>query len=1226
MMASYGAVRCSPDELCGFLRKSNLVDEAEFARVEGLASGAATGEELAGRLVVAGLLTRWQAEQLLSGRTAFLLGRYLLLRKLGAGGMGAVYLARHTTLKRLVAVKVLAPALVDSPKAIARFHREMQIAAALDHPHIVRSYDAESVGDTHFLVMEHIDGADLEQVVEKLGPLPAPVACELVRQAADALEYARGRGVVHRDLKPANLLVLRRGDVLERFVKVLDMGLARLANEREGGLTGSGDVMGTPDYIAPEQIRDTRGADTRSDIFSLGCTLYRLLTARVPFPGASVIEKLTARLDRDAPRLSEALRGCPPALDAVVACMLARSPASRFQTPGEVADALLPFCDDRERQSATGEASGSGEVLETQVLSGEPSRAALTETVLLSSADKEPIEARRDSELDNFLGALSCAAPGSAMNDVSVVGRRRRLNLGRWAGVGVVAAAALLLGAGIAWQQSGRAEIEVEWNEADRSGGELRVGGRRAELPLQGPLVIPGAAGSWTIALSRPGFETLEYSLEAPRGGRTSISPQWKPLPETIRREEWLRLKDRIEREMKASQASAAVVGALRSELTAFHRRWPAGVETTEARALSLNLPWPINGLARDRIPQAQANVLGLMRPESLPSELVAVLGDGRLKHFGRCWFAFHPDGTKVISTGYDHSLREWDLSTGELLRCAVARERLYQPVFSPDGRFVAAAAKDGTIRRWRLETFGELSPLGEVATKTSLGIAFAPDGRLAAIAANHRVQIWSADAVASETPGDAEVLELDSSLYGCGEFSSDARWFAQGGETVTLWDVAQRTLVRELPSASLRSLNMVSMHPNEPLLATSTGVGLVAVWNIDTGETVARLKCSSSPGHCNDVAYSPDGRLLAAAFELGKVAVWDAVTHEERAVIRIPETGPTQIEFSPDGTLLGCSARGGIRLWNCRDFSPLLPETRRYGWLNDVAVTTDGRFVLGAGGGGVVHRWDLSNGAPAAPFDLGDVEEVRQIETFTRESGEEWVVAAAKAGPAILMSLAEPTRKETWAEGGEGPFAVSMDSNRRWTAALLRDGEISIWDLDRLARVASFPFDGDLRQAIGFDASTQRLVAGTRTELVELTTFGGVTQRRPWHSGSLLGARFVRGDEELVTASAGGSLQLWRTAARQAEHTYLSGGRSINAVDVSFDGRWIAAVGDDNSVRVWKRSQRWGEPQTFHFGLDDAPIRDVAFTPDGRHVVTANENGIVMVLRLDLDETNRPK
>ncbi len=272
------------------------------------------------------------------------LGNYELLEQLGKGGMGTVYKANHVRLKRIVAVKLLAPHRLGDPHAVPRFLREMEAVGKLDHPNIVRALDAGEADGNYYLAMELIEGADLKNLVRCHGPLAVADACELVCQAATAVQYAHAGGLLHRDIKPSNLMVTPAGQV-----KVLDLGLARLQmvdSATADDLTAQGQVLGTADYIAPEQGLDSREADARSDVYSLGCTLYFLLAGQPPFNDPeedTFAKRVLAHVRSPVVPISEFRDDVPPPLVAALDRALAKAPDDRFATAGELADALLPF-------------------------------------------------------------------------------------------------------------------------------------------------------------------------------------------------------------------------------------------------------------------------------------------------------------------------------------------------------------------------------------------------------------------------------------------------------------------------------------------------------------------------------------------------------------------------------------------------------------------------------------------------------------------------------------------------------------------------------------------------------------------------------------------------------------------------------------------------------------------------------------------------------------------
>lgn len=341
------ATPSSTIELLDLVRKSGIY------RAESLDDRLSDVQELpedpiqcAAVLVQHGLLTRFQAKLLLTGRyKGFRLGSYVIREQLGQGGMGAVYLAEHETLRRRVALKVLTPPKDDAngKLTLERFLREARAAAALDHPNIVRTHDISQQGDVHFLVMEYVEGQTLDQMLERGGPINPSRAVGYVAQAAAGLQHAHERGFVHRDIKPANLIATKDGTV-----KILDMGLARSFTSESDKLTevmDQGAILGTADYISPEQAMNAPNIDIRADIYSLGATFFALVTGKPPF-GGNTTQKLVQHQMKDAPDLMTLDKTFPPELALIVAKMLHKKPEKRFQTPAEVITALAPWLSD----------------------------------------------------------------------------------------------------------------------------------------------------------------------------------------------------------------------------------------------------------------------------------------------------------------------------------------------------------------------------------------------------------------------------------------------------------------------------------------------------------------------------------------------------------------------------------------------------------------------------------------------------------------------------------------------------------------------------------------------------------------------------------------------------------------------------------------------------------------------------------------------------------------
>ncbi len=343
----------SVDVLIDALRETHLLRVEQFDQLlNDISPKFEDTQELADHIVKLGWVTNYQVKKLLAGRGQDLvLGHYIITEKLGEGGMGKVYKAKQLRLNRMVALKVIRPDYLANALALKRFQREAKAAAKLAHPNIVRLFDADQIGDRHFLAMEYVEGADLAAMVKQNGPLSVGMACSFIRQAATGLQHAHEVGMVHRDIKPSNLFVTSSGRVGKQesggVVKILDMGLARLGclegDESISALTQDGTVIGTPDYMSPEQGKDSSTVGARSDLYSLGCTLFYLLIGKPPFAQGSTLEKLLQH-QIDAPPKVQLLRSdVPKELGAVVQRLLAKKPEDRFESAESALQGAAPW-------------------------------------------------------------------------------------------------------------------------------------------------------------------------------------------------------------------------------------------------------------------------------------------------------------------------------------------------------------------------------------------------------------------------------------------------------------------------------------------------------------------------------------------------------------------------------------------------------------------------------------------------------------------------------------------------------------------------------------------------------------------------------------------------------------------------------------------------------------------------------------------------------------------
>jgi len=336
----------SAKNLLKLLEKSGIADQDELKESLGSLSakldGSAVGtQELTAHLIESGIITEWHANKLLAGKyKGFFLDKYKLLGHLGTGGMSSVYLAESKNTRKKRAIKVLPKKKVSDKSYLDRFYREGKAAASLNHPNIVRVYDINNAGDTHYMVMEYVQGADLYETVRDHGQLSIEDAVDAIYQSAEGLLHAHKKGMVHRDVKPANLLKTETGSI-----KILDLGLALFNTEGEESLTVlyNEKVMGTADYLSPEQAVNSHEVDHRADIYSLGCTLYFLVTGRPPFDKGTLAQRIAMHQTKEPDSIFDSRKDCPAGLVDICTKMMRKNPDDRFADCEEVMATLNQF-------------------------------------------------------------------------------------------------------------------------------------------------------------------------------------------------------------------------------------------------------------------------------------------------------------------------------------------------------------------------------------------------------------------------------------------------------------------------------------------------------------------------------------------------------------------------------------------------------------------------------------------------------------------------------------------------------------------------------------------------------------------------------------------------------------------------------------------------------------------------------------------------------------------
>jgi serine/threonine protein kinase len=514
-------INVDANKLVDLLRRSNLVDEAKLtAFLEKVVQehGEASLEDqpkLAERMIESGLITRWQADKLLTGKhKGFRLGKYKLLGQIGKGGMSSVYLAEHELMKRRVAIKVLPRNRVNDSSYLERFRLEARAVAKLDDPNIVRAYDIDNEGDVHYIVMEYVDGQDLHQRVASQGPMDYDMAADFVAQVANGLQHAHEMGLVHRDIKPANCLVDKHN-----VVKLLDLGLAKLTEDDQASLTMANEenVLGTADYLAPEQALNSHQADNRSDIYSLGCTLYFLLTGSPPFPEGSISERLLKHQTARPESIFKARPDAPPSLVEICETMMAKKPDERFQSAGEVSANLKEWLADRGRTIGGGHIesrdrdhdSGIGSGIFTRLAMSTPTPPPVkapsgsSRTISVSDRDTKRLD-QKGSAAGGAEEEIGLAPLDE--EDVLGVANRRATTRPKEPEKKSPSTSDVVSGSDVAKVGSGRGKarslIEEELHDPDEEKFKRKIAERAKFNPLQPPGFVPPSQGpNWGLII-----------------------------------------------------------------------------------------------------------------------------------------------------------------------------------------------------------------------------------------------------------------------------------------------------------------------------------------------------------------------------------------------------------------------------------------------------------------------------------------------------------------------------------------------------------------------------------------------------------------------------------------------------------------------------------------------------------------------------------------------------
>lgn len=1206
------------------LRRLQLLEPVQLGEVARLVPTFPDARALAKELLQRAWLTPYQVNQLLQGRGGDLvLGQYVIQERLGEGGMGQVFKAQQRRLNRVVALKVIRKDRLANPEAVRRFHREVQAVAQLSHPNVVVAYDADQVCNTHFFAMEYVEGTDLARLVRESGPLPAVFACDYIRQAALGLQHAHERGLVHRDIKPSNLLVAwaasRRskvpagaaparaageGTTGRPIVKILDMGLARLDSadddDSTSQLTQEGSVMGTLDYLAPEQAQNSRLADIRSDLYSLGCTFYFILTGQVPFPGGTATEKLLRHRLDDPPSVDKLRPDVPAGVAAVIRKLLAKKPEDRFQTPAELEAALaVPL-------------NGIGAGIAAAVKGG----------------------GQRALGADQRINTATSAPVAVLVTDQ----------------VGTPVALALPITA---------------------NGEETLTSGRFHRLVKK-----PWPRWQWLAAGAGLGLALLVLLLVVRSGFRKGRPAPPLPSVEQTSEADLKRLKGRLE-------DYAADPEPARRYLLDVRRVHAATPQAVLAAELLGHLPSPLDQLDTRNVSAADRVAAGQL------DGLVAVIGDQRLRHWGRVrGIALSGDGLMAASIGEDSIIRLWDTTTGHQLRHIAAPQfnwvtfmqggkrlattdgasnlKTWDPssgreLAVPQGRYVGSTSDQETValtpgNNWAVVKLVQLATGKERLTFSNhtgyvQSVAFTPDGQLAVSASNDQtVLVW-----------DTATGNVRTTFKGHGSAVYGASLVADGklvlsyehNTVVKLWELATGKEV-----TTFKGYSILGVAPHGKAFALRAPDNSVKVFEGETGKEKSTLR---HEGFIGCLAFSPDGHTVATGSMISadSLKFWDLTSGAERAPPRGAAGSVIALAFAADGkTLVTSTMEGAIRVWNTGTASDRLPaQSPGY---SSVTFSPDCK-TLALTSGGVVQLWDPITGKQRAALTghqgaigpvvfspdgltlaTGSRDNFGVVKLWDVGSGQvQWTQRHTQYAISSLSFLpdgkslasSEWYTAKVWdvvsgqqqasfdgSKNGISYCATAADGKTLTVANL--DGTLNVWDLTtkKPVRALSGVIKGPAWPAYSPDG---RLLAVRGGQDGVIKVWDAATYKELATLPASI-AWEICPDSRSIAMSSGdaGQLQIWDPATGQMKLPLEGHSKRIESLSYAPDGQTLASASVDGRVIVWEPGARKRKIREWQL---PGQVQRVIFAPDGRHIGVVNVNGTIYILRLGPPSVKAP-
>jgi WD40 repeat protein len=1022
-------------------------------------------------------------------------GEYDILGEVGRGGMGVVYKARHRSLHRLAALKMVLAGEFASATQQLRLRLEAELAARVQHPNIVQLYEIGTHEGRPFLAMEWVEGGSLADRLDGK-PWPPGEAAALVQTLARAIHVAHGEGVVHRDLKPANILFAAGGggsrveggkhkreqdgdtEALSThqpppsipYPKIADFGLAQPADSAPT-LTQSGFLVGTPSYMAPEQASGRRAlVGPATDIYALGVVLYQLLTGQLPFQGDSALEVLRAVVSDEPVRPRRLQPRLPRDLETICLKCLAKEPGRRYADAQELAEDLRRFLD---REPIAARRVGWPERLALWVRR-RPTQAVVyglaALVLVLAGLGGGAVTLWQQSESAKEDVERARAAERKAKDDLDRALDRHRV-----------------LFAHAAWRDNavGRAEQLLLECAPERRGWEWRYVYRLCHTEL--------------ATLRGHGHHVTSVAF-SPDGSRL-LTASWDGMAKV-----WDAATGKAEFDTPKTQQTANLF------------------PTTHVGRVVLTLKWnavPVTAAAFSpdgtRVAVGSYDGTAKVWDTATGKEVLAPKGH-------RLWVsavAYSPDGRRLATASFDGTAKVWDAATGEEIRTLQGRPEEIQDLdFSPDGTRVAAAYRSSAVQVWDAATGKEVLTLRGHADWV-LAVRFSPDGtRLATASLDGTAKVWDA-----ATGKEIRTLEGHAGKVFGVAFSPDGRRLATAHDngTAKVWDAAtgQEALAIRGHTLFVRS---VAFSPDGKHLATASNDKTAKVWDTAVDQECLTLKGPSAP--FLSVAFSPDGTRVAAASRDGTTKVWDAAAGKEIHILRGPYGRVAGVAFSPDGRRLATAHQDGTaRVWDAATGKDVLVR-KHAGEVLGVAFSSDGSRLATASSDGTAKVWDAATG--------------EEMLTLNRHAGPAWSVAFSPDDSRLATASDDGTAKVWNAVTGQaartfkGPGALrrivfSPDGTRLAAACVSEGTPAQLWDAATGREILTLKGHTIYTEAVAFSSDGKRLATASfdGAKVWDAAT-GQETLTLKGHTAGLSSVVFSPDGRRLATASLDGTVRIW--------------------------------------------------------------------------------------------------